>query len=628
MTLLLWLASPAAAGEEAAAILSAQISLADWGIADPASIRWGRLSVVAEPAGERLDVLLLRPAAPRAAEPEIRAAAPEIGGGGFTLIDFSEGNTNRLGGYFNVFARAPSSAAFDVDRRPHGRRTLQLSYHRAAAGFAGLWMHFYDFLDAGGPRTLLDARELGYLTLWVRGREGSEELVLKLADARLDRLDDALAVGPLEFFLPAGRLGVAWQRAVVPLDRLPAALDRGQLASLVLEAAAGLGAVEIAQVAFSRGPDELPELPEAVPVSAAPEPSRALWVWNTAELLRDAAARAALLTFLERQGFAVVYLQLPGETGVPARLEAGDAAALRNLVGALQGLGLSVRALDGHASFVLPEKRRQVLDTVRDVAAYNAAAAPGERFSGVHYDVEPYLLPGFGGPRREEYLTDFVQLVARVASLARRHGLLVGVDLPFWYDMPDEVDGELLTVEHKGRRRVVTEHVIDLVDAVTLMDYRTAAYGPDGVLFHAAGELAYADRAGKRVYVGLETGVLPDETYVTFAGEAQRGLPRDEAGPRVVLVARGTAATVYLVGPEPLAGRLRVEEGATVLSWPVTGRVPIPASKLTFAELGGGALAAVLRQVGHELRGRPSFAGFALHHYESLRALRAAAERP
>jgi hypothetical protein len=68
----------------------------------------------------------------------------------------------------------------------------------------------------------------------------------------------------------------------------------------------------------------------------------------------------------------------------------------------------------------------------------------------------------------------------------------------------------------------VSEHVIDLFDYVALMDYRHKAEGSDSILSHAASEIAYADRVGKKVVIGLE--VSPNDLEkVTF----------DKAGPKV-----------------------------------------------------------------------------------------------
>ena len=603
-------------------VLTATVSLAEWGIDDPAALRFGRLSVVERESGAVLLVYDLRLDEPRADETQasVRPLPWTPEDACFVIADFTDGNRNRLGGTFNVFQRLPSSAGFDLDRRPHGRRTLQLTYHRdAEGGFCGFWMHFWDLLPHR-PRTFLDPGEATHLQLWVRGREGGEEILLKVADARLHGLDDALPVGDLAQWTAAGRLTPAWQLAAVPLDALPDGLDRGRLASLALEAVAGDGAIELGPVAFCRS-GASPEPPAEEPDSAEAAERRlekSLWVWETRRLLEDTRERSGLLDYLSREDFTRIYLQLPNTTGEPARI--GD-DSLRPLIGALHGLGLEVRALDGHATFVEPKKQDGVLGTVGDVIAYNARVDPGERFDGVHYDVEPYLLPGFGGPRRVEILERYVDLVARLSAAAHEGGLEVGVDLPFWYDEPDEITGRTVQIDHGGTVQGVVEHVLDHVDDVTLMDYRTLAFGPDGVLYHAAGELAAAADRGKTVSIGLEVGALPDEVYVTFTGPPRVGLPSDAGGDRVVLTLDGDAASFHLVAADRAAEPDLVPDAPAVLSWPVARRIAIPSSKVTFAPLGSSSLDAVVRQVRRELASRPSFGGIAIHYYSGLSEL-------
>jgi len=56
-----------------------------------------------------------------------------------------------------------------------------------------------------------------------------------------------------------------------------------------------------------------------------------------------------------------------------------------------------------------------------------------------------------------------------------------------------------------GQSKPASEHLQDIYDHVTLMDYRDHAEGPDSILSHAREELAYARRIGKTVQIGIET---------------------------------------------------------------------------------------------------------------------------
>jgi hypothetical protein len=167
----------------------------------------------------------------------------------------------------------------------------------------------------------------------------------------------------------------------------------------------------------------------------------------------------------------------------------------------------------------------------------------------------------------------------------------------------------------------VNHHVIDLVDEVAIMAYRTTAYGADGVIRHSAGELEYASEQGKAVLVAVETHPLPDEELIEIEGTPVRGLPKpDDAGDMVVMVPAGDSVRVAVVGGSSGVGdlnrqisTLREIRTAEALWWPVKRRIPVPGSKLSFASLGVDRLRAVMNQALPEMMTYPAFYGFAIH---------------
>ncbi len=182
-----------------------------------------------------------------------------------------------------------------------------------------------------------------------------------------------------------------------------------------------------------------------------------------------------------------------------------------------------------------------------------------------------------------------------------------------------------MTVEFGGVEKPVSQHLIDLVDGVTLMDYRTVAFGADGTIRHAEGELEYAAARGKRVLIGLETAPLPDEELFDFVGAPQAGLPPREAmSARIVLAVPAGDSTAFFVLPASDDGLAQETVAAwvrgwglnddQVIWWPVRQRVHVPGDKLSFHRLGAGALERVMAETSQELSAYPSFAGFALHH--------------
>jgi hypothetical protein len=497
-------------------------------------------------------------------------------------------------------------------------------------------VQLYDFEVPPHERSYLDARAFSTMSFWVRGRVGGERVLLKVADEEWEQREDAVPIGEVSAFLPSGRVDTEWQQAVVPMDRFPERVRQDLLAMITFEVLdPGNTTVDLGPMAFSLAPDPLPGLPaQAAAVQPLDTHHKATWVWNTAELLEAPDLMISLFDFLQGEGFDRVFLQLPGIPDRPSRPGelAIDAETMRPVVAALNARGMQVYALDGYARYALPEFHEGVLATVDHVARYNRDVFPHERFHGVRYDIEPYLLPGFHGPDRSGLLTGLLQLTE--ASVARAHasGLVYGADIPFWYDALPEETHERITVSYGGAEKSVSEHIIDLVDEVAIMDYRTTAYGADGTVRHGTGELEYANQRGKPVLIALETYAVPDETLLDFYGEPGVGLPvSPPTEPLVVVGTRrdsiytahlpdpsGSSEALYLLASWLDQSRLDPED---VRWWSVGKRVEVPASKITFANQGAAVLDRVMRSTAEEFGGYDSFAGFAIHYAQSYRAL-------
>jgi len=72
--------------------------------------------------------------------------------------------------------------------------------------------------------------------------------------------------------------------------------------------------------------------------------------------------------------------------------------------------------------------------------------------------------------------------------------------------------------------RPMMNSVLDIVDRIALMAYRNHAAAPDGITDHAADFLAYANKIGKTVVTGVETGCDGLPSKVTFCGTTEADL--------------------------------------------------------------------------------------------------------
>ena len=259
---------------------------------------------------------------------------------------------------------------------------------------------------------------------------------------------------------------------------------------------------------------------------AAPPTSRAVWTWerDAYAMLESPAEAERAFTFLRAQRVDTLYLYADAFDGRNLLVE--RPRAYRGFIAAAHRRGIRVYALLGSAPlrterYVLPERRTQALAMLQRVLDYNAKADEAARFDGVNLDIEPHLLDEWDTQKRE-LLRGYLDVSRAWMQLKRDAGqtLAIGPALPFWFDG--------IELDWNGSRRPVSEHVADLYDYITLMDYRDHADGRDGIIAHAADEMAYAGRIGKTVVIGLE--LTPNELKkVTFNHRTEAELQREMA---------------------------------------------------------------------------------------------------
>lgn len=265
----------------------------------------------------------------------------------------------------------------------------------------------------------------------------------------------------------------------------------------------------------------------AQPADARPPAPRAVWVWESDSyaLLESPVVAEEALAFLQRKRIETLYLYADAYQG--RNLVVQQPERYRAFIHAAHARGMRVYALLGswylHTErYVLPRRQREAVAMLQRVLDYNAAAPVDARFDGVNYDIEPHLLDEWEDATRPRLLRGFLDMTAAMLEAKRKSGqsLPIGPAMPFWWDG--------IVLEWRGTRKPVSEHVIDLTDYVALMDYRNHAEGRDSILSHAASELDYADRSGKRVVIGLEFN--PSEpAKLSFHGMDEAAFER-EAG--------------------------------------------------------------------------------------------------
>lgn len=396
----------------------------------------------------------------------------------------------------------------------------------------------------------------------------------------------------------------------------------------------------------------------------------AMWVWHSKEILLNEAKRKELFDFCKKKDIQILFFQLQyqfipykGKTVCRLLYE----TKLRSFLREAHAEGLKVHILDGAADFCLKDKHHLVLAEVNAILEFNKKYPASEQIDGIHYDNEPYLLPGFHSVKKEEIINQFLVLNKECKKLisSNESKLEFGIDIPFWFDQVGFLDKRL----------------IDICDNVGIMAYRNYASGPDGMIRLALDELKYAAEARKKVFVGVETSKYPkQEVYFisrldedvfnkylseeetswlvggtrfsgfslkiytdnkqTYIGlmklekaaeeDFQKALfelgalfggiakPEDEEGLNEL-----TFDAIEAISQNPEFRDIRYQEYSSEdgSSFLMFAAKEVMLEKLTFADLTQRDLNKVLVEAKREFERHPSFAGFAIHYYKSYKAL-------
>lgn len=592
------------ASSVAHASTSKEIDLSHWGLSSPSQIGFAAVSILHKKTGDELIIYDLRKQKPVVKEPASpRSKVPAFKGDYFLVSHFDQGNQNRLGGFFNGFAKSPSEASVAIENG-----ALAFSYKRVPPTFAGFWVHLFNFRDPPSERYYMDSSPFSFLTFSIRGANGGEEITFQVADYAWEKKEDSVPIGGISEFVTDGKITTAWQKAWIPLDKFPPGLNKKDLAGLVFQVAgSGSGKIYIKDMAFTvKKGTPIPTSTYALKDLRTHALQKAMWLWETDKIINSPAKQRELQSFCKSQGITEIFVQIPYKTDQRPETIGNrpwkiiwDSSKIRPLVAALSGMGVRVHALDGDARFALREWHGRVIALINRIIEYNKEVPANERFVGIRYDNEPYLLPNFAGVQKEAVLSQYVELLKASKNLAASAGLVYGVDIPFWFDANNEFFEPVAELSGKP----MSEVIIDVVDNIGIMDYRTMAYGADGVITHGLAELVYAAKKGKKVYIGLETVELPDETLYEFG--------RSGSGSALVIESLG--------GKKALISLMPGGGGGGGITLHQTRSVNVPASKITFADKPKTDLAKVMQEAGSEFSIFPSFYGFAIHSYESYK---------
>jgi len=174
---------------------------------------------------------------------------------------------------------------------------------------------------------------------------------------------------------------------------------------------------------------------------------------------------------------------------------------------------IATSILRGDPRMFFSQKHEQTLEELRAIIAFSQTMPKEALLKGIKYDVEPYLTKEWkaGGEPRRCVMHDYLAFLrkARLVLDEETPHLLLGADIPFWWDRDEFV------TEFDGRSQRFNEHVQDLTDYIVIMSY---SRDPREVLQSVEGERKYAERIEKLVHPSLETIQLKQDPHISFWG--------------------------------------------------------------------------------------------------------------
>ncbi|ANU21904.1 amidase [Planococcus donghaensis] len=224
---------------------------------------------------------------------------------------------------------------------------------------------------------------------------------------------------------------------------------------------------------------------------------KATWLWNPWMIYSD---EAGTLAFLESKEVNKVYVQI--DEDIPL-------AVYQSFIEKAGASGMTIYALDGANDWVAPKGFTKQDRLMNWLSAYQQKALPAQKFAGVHLDVEPYLYSGWN-TNRATTIKSYQSLLSKAATSTAAMNLPLEADLPFWFDE--------IAYKNTYGKGVLAEWVIANTNSVTLMAYRDSAAMITELVKN---EVAYAEKYGKTVVVGVETGQTDEGNNISFFEEGE-----------------------------------------------------------------------------------------------------------
>lgn len=252
---------------------------------------------------------------------------------------------------------------------------------------------------------------------------------------------------------------------------------------------------------------------------------RGMWVYKTRDIAASEEEKARLFAFCEKRIITDLFWQVHFSKPDEKTRVLENAEMTRAFLQKAHAHHLRIHALFGDPSHAQREKHHVVLASADAVIAFNQAGPAEARFDGIHLDIEPHGLTRWKKAdvaQKRDLLTQFVEvhhLAAKRLDEADAK-LILGADIVFWLDKTNDDGSALYPVTVGGVTRDPAQHLLDAVDHLAIMSYRSKVEGANGMIPLVAKTIASADASKARVFVGAKMADIGPKME-TFFGQTE-----------------------------------------------------------------------------------------------------------
>ena len=170
----------------------------------------------------------------------------------------------------------------------------------------------------------------------------------------------------------------------------------------------------------------------------APGTNIGMWVWQR-EYVADPLERLLLLEFCQSHGIRSIFVQVHFDKTKEGNYVLANRQAWSDLLLVANALGIRVEALDGQGTMAFTENHGWPIARLKAVLDFNTSQPAHARFSGIHYDIEPYTTPRWKSGEHREIAVELLELLTKLKKVVSEadESLTFANDIPFWYDSND-----------------------------------------------------------------------------------------------------------------------------------------------------------------------------------------------